>query len=52
MMLYNYDPDLANMDMAELRLSQRLREAAHNRLMRLEPGHPDEPEDEQEDDDE
>ena len=37
----NYDRDLADMDMYELRLSRQLRDSAHNRLMRLEPGHPD-----------
>ena len=37
----NYDRDLADMDMADLELSRRLRNAAHNKLMRLEPGHPD-----------
>lgn len=37
----NYDRDLADMDMYELRLSRKLRDLAHNKLMRLEPGHPD-----------
>ena len=36
-----YDRDLAQMDMDDLRVSRRLRDLAHNRLMRLEPGHPD-----------
>ena len=49
----NYDRELAAEELEELRLSQRLRNAAHAKLMRLEPGHPDEPEpQENEDDDE
>ena len=47
----NYDRDLAEDEMAELRLSQRLRNAAHRRLMRLPPGHPDEPEQPEDEDD-
>ena len=47
----NYDRDLAEDEMAELRLSLRLRDAAHRRLMRLPPGHPDEPEDDDADHD-
>jgi hypothetical protein len=41
----NYDRDLAAEELADLQLSRRLRDAAHRALMRLPPGHPDEPDD-------
>ena len=40
----------AQEELEALRLSQRLRDAAHQRLMRLEPDHPDQPEPQEEDD--
>ena len=46
----HYDREEAQEELETLRLSQRLRDAAHRRLMRLEPDHPDQPEPQEEDD--
>ena len=36
-----YDRDAYDDELFDLMLSRRLRDAAHAKLMRLEPGHPD-----------
>ena len=48
----HYDREEAQEELEALRLSQRLRDAAHRRLMRLEPDHPDQPEPKENEDDE
>lgn len=48
MTFYNYDRDLADDDIADLKAEARWERQRHGRLMSLPPGHPDEPDDEDE----
>jgi hypothetical protein len=44
----NYDRDTAADELADLRSEARWQRQRHSRLMQLPPGHPDEPEDDTE----